>query len=186
MRLFVAIPVSEPIREHAAAIKRELEQSRPDVKWVEAENYHLTLKFLGEVEAEYLDAIISKLQMAAQACPPYVLETRGVGFFPNHNRPRVIWAGIKGEINKSEFLGERIDTYLAELGFDPEKRRSFHLTLGRVRSDLGLDELRLKTAGVNKRGDSVSFHVDRFLLMLSKLTPRGPQYSIVESYFLEG
>ncbi|HWP96190.1 MAG TPA: RNA 2',3'-cyclic phosphodiesterase [Syntrophomonadaceae bacterium] len=186
MRLFVAIPVSQMVREYAAAIRSELEQSRPDVKWVEAQNYHLTLKFLGEVKADNLKAIQAKLQMAAQACPPFGLETRGVGFFPNSNRPRVIWAGIRGEMDKSEFLGERIDTYLAELGFDPEKKRSFHLTLGRVRSELGLKELCLKTAGVNKCCETISFPVDRFLLMVSKLTPRGPQYSILESYFLEG
>lgn len=186
MRLFVAIPVNDKVREYAEILKREMEQGRPDVKWVEKKNYHLTLKFLGEVPAGKLESIQRCLRMAAQACPSFVLEVGGVGFFPGRNRPRIIWSGIRGEMEKAYFLGERIDTYLAELGFDPEKKRSFHLTLGRVRSERGLDDLLLKSAAADRRNEIHAFQVDRFLLMESRLSSRGPDYAIVESYFLEG
>lgn len=186
MRLFIAIPVTDAIKEYAASVRNELDMNHPDVKWVEKTNYHLTLKFLGEVAPASLDEIKKRLNTVAEACPAFSLKTRGLGFFPNRGRPRVIWVGVFGEMNKADFLGERVDAYLSELGFDPEKKRSFHLTLGRIRSDPGLAELQLKAAGVNRRSEEHSFTVDRFLLMESKLSSRGPHYSVLESYRLEG
>ena len=186
MRLFLAIPVSDAIKDYAASLRNELDMNHPDVKWVEKINYHLTLKFLGEVAPASLGDIKKCLNSIAEACPAFSLKTRGLGFFPNRGRPRVIWAGIFGEMDKAEFLGERVDAYLSEFGFDPEKKRSFHLTLGRIRSELGLDELQLKAAGINKRGEEHSFAVDQFLLMESKLSSRGPHYSVLERYPLEG
>lgn len=186
MRLFIAIPVNDVVKGYAASIRNELELNHPDVKWVEQNNYHLTLKFLGEVDSAATGQIKKGLAAAAESCPPFSLTTRGVGFFPNRGRPRVIWVGVAGEMDKADFLGERIDAYLMELGFDPEKRRSFHLTMGRVRSEFGLAELQVKAAGINKRSEEHIFTVDRFLLMESKLSSRGPHYSVLESYQLEG
>lgn len=186
MRLFIAIPVTDAVKEYAASVRNELDMNHPDVKWVEKTNYHLTLKFLGEVAPASIHQIKQSLTAVAESCPVFNLKTRGLGFFPNRGRPRVIWAGVFGEMDKADFLGERIDAYLSELGFDPENKRSFHLTLGRIRSDLGLAELQLKAAGVNKRGEEHSFRVEQFLLMESRLSSRGPHYSVVESYRLEG
>ncbi|MEQ8173663.1 MAG: RNA 2',3'-cyclic phosphodiesterase [Syntrophomonadaceae bacterium] len=186
MRLFIAIPVTDAVKDYAALVRNEMDMNHPDVKWVEKTNYHLTLKFLGEVDPASLGEIKKRLKTVAEACPVFNISTRGLGFFPSRGRPRVIWVGVYGEMDKADFLGERVDAYLTELGFDPEKKRSFHLTLGRIRSDLGLAELQLKAAGVNKRGEEHSFTVDQFLLMESKLSSRGPHYSVVESYRLEG
>lgn len=186
MRLFIAIPVSDAVKDYAASVRNELELNHPDVKWVEKTNYHLTLKFLGEVDPASIGQIKKRLKTVAESCPVLSLSTRGLGFFPNRGRPRVIWVGVAGEMDKADFLGERIDAYLTEFGFDPEKRRSFHLTLGRVRSEFGLAELQVKAAGVNKRSEELIFTVDQFLLMESKLSSRGPHYSVLESYRLEG
>lgn len=186
MRLFIAIPVSGVVADYAANLKNELAQGRPDVKWVAKDNYHLTLKFLGEVSPDLLETIKGRLSTVAQSCPSFNLRARGVGFFPNRNRPRVIWTGIQGEIEKAEFLGERIDVYLAELGFEPEKKRSFHLTLGRVRSESGLGDLQNRAASLSEGKQEISFAVGEFYLMESKLSPRGPAYTIAERFFLTG
>lgn len=186
MRLFIAIPVNEAVKDYAEAVRNELDLNHPDVKWVEKSNYHLTLKFLGEVDPALLDQIKKRLRNVAESCPFFTLSTRGLGFFPSRGRPRVIWVGVYGEMEKAEFLGERIDAYLLDLGFDPEKKRSFHLTLGRVKSEFGLAELQVKAAGITKRGEEYSFKVDRFLLMESKLSSRGPHYTVLESFRLEG
>ncbi len=186
MRIFIAIPVPEEIKEQALQIKTELSRLKPDIKWVEYENYHITLKFLGEVKEGQLNEIKTRLLMAAQACPAFGFRTTGIGFFPNKNRPRVIWLGVKGEMKKAQFLGERVDTYLSELGFEPEKNRSFHLTLGRIRSERNLDETVSITASINNGLKSCDLPVKQFFLMESRLSPSGPQYLVLEKYQLEG
>lgn len=186
MRLFIAILVSEAVKDYAVAVRCDMDQNRPDVKWVQRSNYHLTLKFLGEVDSGCLEQMKAGLRLAGSYCPPFDLHIKGVGFFPNRGRPRVIWSGVYGEMDKANFLGDRIDDYLLELGFDPERRRSFHLTLGRVRSDLGVGELQLKAGGINKHQKTIPFRVENFALMESKLSNRGPSYTILESFNLEG
>ncbi len=186
MRLFTAIPVDDAVVNHAAALRSELAINKPDVKWVEKENYHLTLKFLGEVQPALLLPLKERLTVVAESCPPFSLQLSTLGFFPNRNRPRIIWAGIRGEMDKAEFLGERIDAFLADLGFEPERRRSFHLTLGRVRSERGLSELQTRAASSSQSREVLEFRVEEFYLMESKLSQRGPSYEILEKYILNG
>lgn len=186
MRIFIAIPVPEEIKEQALQTKTELSQLKPDIKWVEYENYHITLKFLGEVKEGQLNEIKIRLSMVAQACPAFSFRTTVIGFFPNRNRPRVMWLGVKGEMSKAQFLGERVDTYLSELGFEPEKKRSFHLTLGRIRSERNLDKTVLTTGIINNGLKSHDLPVGQFVLMESRLSPSGPQYLVLEKYDLEG
>lgn len=186
MRMFIAIPVPDSVKQHARMLRNELGASRADVKWVEYKNYHLTLKFLGEVREEKLPLIRETLQRVADSCPAFNLSAGGLGYFPGRNRPRVLWMGIKGELDKAEFLGERVDAYLAPLGFEEEKEHSFHLTLGRIRSDNRKTEL-IKT-GDETPGKSklTAFRVDRFELLQSTLTQSGPEYEVLEKYELKG
>lgn len=135
MRMFVAVPVPDSVKQHARMLRNELGISQADIKWVEYKNYHLTLKFLGEVQEGSRPEISASLRQAAESCPAFNLAAGGLGFFPNLHMPRVIWMGIKGELDKAVFLGERVDAYLSPLGFEEEKDHRFHLTLGRIRSD---------------------------------------------------
>lgn len=186
MRLFVAIPVSDSVKQYARMFRNELGVVRPDIKWVEYENYHLTVKFLGEVKQAALPGIIKNLDLAADTSPAFNLSAGGLGFFPNRMRPRVLWMGIKGEIDKAEFLGERVDAYLSEMGFDREKDHRFHLTLGRFRSDSRLPELLKIVTDLSSKDKLRSFRVDSFHLMNSDLTPHGPVYSIIHTFGLNG
>ncbi len=186
MRLFVAVPVSDSVKQYARMFRNELGMVRPDIKWVEYENYHLTLKFLGEVSEAILPGIIKQLSLAADNSPAFNLSAGGLGFFPNRTRPRVVWMGIKGEIDKAEFLGERVDAYLSAMGFDKERDHRFHLTLGRIRSDSKLPELLKLVANMKSKDKLRSFKVDNFHLMNSDLTPNGPVYSILHTFRLDG
>jgi len=186
MRMFVAIPVPDSVKQHARMFRNDLGASRADIKWVEYENYHLTLKFLGEVDEASLREISQNLRRAAESCPPFNLSIDSLGFFPSRMRPRVIWLGLRGEIEKAQFLGERVDAYLASAGFEEEKEHRFHLTLGRIRSDNKVNEL-LKIAEHMAGHKKLSpFKVDRMQLMKSSLGPGGPTYSVLETYELKG
>jgi len=186
MRVFVAIPVPEELKQYSYNIKKELDSASPDVKWVEYENYHITLKFLGNVDPALVDDIKEKLALAGESCPQFYLNLKGLGFFPSKTRPRVIWLGIEGQIKRAFFLGERIDAYLSGLGFEEEKKRSFHFTLGRIRSDKNIDKLLAKAAGVNGQVESSPFLVSSFNLMESHLSSKGATYIIKEKFVLSG
>lgn len=186
MRMFVAIAVPDSVKQHARMIRNYLGRSLPDIKWVEYANYHLTVKFLGEVNGSDLPQFKKQLMLAAESIPPFYVSAGGVGYFPNSRRPRVIWLGIKGELDKASFLGERVDAYLGELGFEPEKEHRFHLTLGRVRSDHNLKQMQKDLEQLEARDRLIGFKVDQFQLMMSELSRSGPKYSVLGSFYLKG
>ncbi|MEA4924320.1 MAG: RNA 2',3'-cyclic phosphodiesterase [Syntrophomonadaceae bacterium] len=186
MRLFVAIPVPDSVKQYARMFKNDLSASRADVKWVEYANYHLTVKFLGEVEKAVLPAINTSLVRAADSCPSFNLSVDNLGFFPSRMRPRVIWLGLRGELDKAKFLGERVDAYLAAAGFEPEKNHRFHLTLGRVRSEARISEMLQIVERMAGQKKLVPFKVDHIHLMQSSLSPGGPDYTVLEMYELKG
>ena len=186
MRAFIAIPVPDDIKQYARMLRNELGRARPDIKWVEYQNYHLTVKFLGEIENKKASELKRNLQMAAEAVPPFNLSAGGVGFFPNQAHPRVMWVGIKGEIEKAEFLGDRVDAFLSSMGFESEKDHRPHLTLGRIRSEKNLKEMVNIMEKLPGRENLRSFRVENFHLMQSILGTAGPQYTVLDTYRLNG
>jgi len=105
-----------------------------DVAWVAPGNLHLTLKFLGSVPEERIDAVAGALREASVDVSPFQARIRGLGAFPSARRPRVVWAGVTEGAAEMIDLARRVDAALAALGF-PRDERPFspHVTLGRVR-----------------------------------------------------
>lgn len=183
MRAFLAISVPEEVRILADQIKEKL-AGRVKIKWVEYENYHLTVKFLGDVNAAQVKQINDLMRTAGENCPAFQLKVNGLGFFPNRFRPRVMWLGMGGEIDKAHFLGDRVDNYLYDLGFEPEKQHRFHLTLGRIRSEIETDKMLDLVAALKVK--PINFQIDEFHLMESILRKEGPVYKIIDTFTLNG
>ena len=93
MRLFVAVNLPKKERERIHRASRALRDPRLPVRWVAPDNYHLTLKFLGEVRAERVPRVIEILARVALGCPPFSADLAGFGAFPSIRRPRVLWLG---------------------------------------------------------------------------------------------
>ena len=184
MRAFVALEPPSVIKEAAAAIQRELMQSQAPVGWVRLEGMHLTLKFLGEISPSRLPEIEKALGSAAEGTGSVKITVRGLGVFPNPRNPRVVWLGIEPEDDRLSQLQERIDRVLAPLGFPPENREFRpRLTLGRVKSYRGLDDL-MKVVAVHQNvlaGDCV---LDQLHLIQSELKPGGAVYATLWSVLL--
>lgn len=137
LRLFVALDLPAGAKAALAASCKELQGLLPaGMRWVNPAGIHLTLKFLGAVEAGRVDALLAALRSAAAAGdqPPFPLHLDGLGVFPNRREPRVIWAGVGGDLDRLAKMQRRVEQAMARLGF-PEESRAFrpHLTLGRVR-----------------------------------------------------
>lgn len=134
IRAFIALPITPKLRldiqNHTIALRKKL--SRPLVRWVAAENVHLTLKFLGNVSDKQIAELKDLLNAEVAQHAPFTLQIGGIGAFPSKDRPRVIWVGV--EKSESLFsLQKCIERVAGRIGVEAEKSRfAAHLTIGRV------------------------------------------------------
>ncbi len=144
------------------------------------EGIHLTLKFLGNISAQKVTDITRVMEQASQGVSPFQLQITEVGAFPNMRRPRVLWVGIKGEVDKLIAWQQRIDNGLVPLGFAKEARPfTPHLTLARLRENCSPGD-RLHFGEMVARSHvevDYNFTVNSLNLMRSQLFPAGAVYS---------
>jgi len=132
-RLFAAITIPEPVRNEMIAVQRELKPlALGDVRWTNAEQLHLTLKFLGSVPAASIAAVKNSLSEACAGTRPFSLRAKGIGFFPNERQPRVIWVGFENDENVLTDLQLRVARALTPFAEKPGSEKFLpHATLGR-------------------------------------------------------
>src|SRR5947209_19294935 len=94
IRTFIAIDPGAAIRNALIAVQHNLAKDATDVKWVEEDNLHLTLLFLGEVQDRELVGICRAVEKGAATQSPFAMQVTGIGCFPNPRRPRIVWAGV--------------------------------------------------------------------------------------------
>ena len=166
MRLFVAVPVPEALREGIALAGGEIAED--GISLVRPENMHLTLKFIGEVQPQALEEIKKRLE--GVKFRKFSCRLRGTGAFPSGDYIRVVWAG--GESGGAlEALAQEVIAALR--GFGKDERFTAHLTIARVKKKLDLKRFFEK----HKEEDFGSFEVSSFELIESVLGgPKGPEY----------
>lgn len=202
IRTFVAVLLDEAVRRPLASLLVKAAGLPSDVKWVEAANLHITVKFLGNVPAPALPAIGQALAGVAQGFWPFDVRVTGLGTFPSHGTPRVVWVGLEGEAAQGRgaapaaavaapeasaggrarpaalvTLAGAVEVGLGALGY-PREDRPFaaHITLGRVRGQRGQAELKAfieKESAFRAGAQAVS----EIALMRSDLRPEGPVYT---------
>lgn len=187
IRCFVAVDVDEVLRARLGDLIGLLRGSGADVKWVEPQSLHVTLKFLGDVAPADIPGVTGAIRSAlAGKVPPFELGLTAVGAFPSVSRPRVIWVGVSVGRDKLSQLVTLVDESLAALGFSRETRPySPHLTLGRARSQRNLDELRAAMSGLGDWAGPRAT-VDRVTFYSSTLKPSGPVYVPLAEFPLSG
>lgn len=187
MRCFAAILLPDEIKEYADACRKGLAGYKLPVKWVARENYHLTVKFLGDLDDAKLTDVKRVLARCARETGKFELHAEGLGCFPHWQKPRVLWLGMGGQTGLALGLIDGVDRALAKRGFKKEKHQ-LHLTLGRVRQG---QEGASGALLAERQGDiapssrSASFLIDSLCLMESRLGPGGPTYCLVEKYTLQ-
>lgn len=185
MRLFFGVELPEELRSEVGEVQSLLRPSAPDVRWVDPDVAHCTLKFLGDVAPDELESVVEAARPAAPF-RPVALELKGLGTFPPRGpRIRVVWARLGGEVEALAAIQTQLDAATAELGFAPERHPwSPHVTLGRVRSRV--PQRRLRTAIQEHRDRRIgTWRVRRYVLFESRLGPGGPRYEPVATYPFE-
>jgi RNA 2',3'-cyclic 3'-phosphodiesterase len=183
MRLFIALALSAEVENNVAAIQARLQRTEADVRWVEPENFHITVKFLGDLEETHLPDIEAVCEDAAKKSAPFRVRVSGVSFFPKRGPLKTLWAGLSQGGDDWKALVQRMEEPLLPFGAAREGGLVPHITLGRVRSERGIEALR---AAIDKeaRTDCGEMSVSEIALYQSTLDPRGATYRVLRRWSL--
>jgi len=182
MRLFIAANIPEKIKEEFVLLNKGLKYKIPKVSWITGRNFHITLKFLGEVQEGRIPKIISSVSDICKEIKPFTVKFSGLGAFPDLKYPHIIWAGVSEGKSELENLAKKIEYSLEKIGFEKERRSfSAHLTIGRVRSpkvrDLSFENIQAAFS---------PFELKNIDLMQSVLKPSGAEHTILETFIFGG
>jgi 2'-5' RNA ligase len=184
VRAFIAIDINDEVRAALGGMQQRLARTRAKVTWVDPANIHLTMKFLGEIDDAMLEPVKGAMANAASETRPIEFDVAGLGTFPPGRPPRVVWAGVTRGADRITSVQARLERALEPFGFKKERRFTPHLTLGRVKSPKGSNDLldRIARAGDTAFGSCVA---DKLILFESTLTPQGAKYRVTATTTLE-
>jgi 2'-5' RNA ligase len=170
MRTFIAVDLPESLKETIEDVESGFELQ--GVKLVEPELLHVTIKFLGEVDASAVSSICKALSQIR--CKPFEATIEGIGTFPKPDYIKIIWLGVTGNF---EVLHQKVEDALASFGFKPDNNFVAHITLARIKKIDRRRRDRLKESLSSVANIRIgSFTVDMLKLKKSTLTPQGPLY----------
>ena len=179
MRTFIAIELPQDIKDRLSNLQVLLKKSEADVKWVEPQNIHLTLKFLGEIDEVKSVKITGIIEEIAQKEKQFRINLSSCGAFPKIEFPRVIWIAVNKGDREVKVLAEKLEEGIEKLGIPREERAfSSHITIGRVKSPVNKDKLlrALKETENYFEGENTEFDVTKITLFKSTLGSSGPAY----------
>ncbi len=185
IRAFVAIPLSEAVRSAIEETQRQMRRLTSNIRWVPPGNIHLTLKFLGDVHPQRVDAIAAQMDLVAAASgAPFPLKLGAAGAFPSVHRARVLWLGVDGETDRLLAVQTALESALEHLGINREKRRfRAHLTIGRARRPVDGQRLARSLEALTPPS-AVPFAAAQLNLYESSLKPGGAVYTCLHTAHL--
>ena len=190
IRVFIAAPIPPPAKLVLSnVIERLSGKILNGVRWVNADGIQLTIKFLGNIKPEGVAKITEAMGRSAAEVSPFEVRLWGLGTFPNEKKPRVLWAGMEGDIDRLRELQEKTEGALEVMGY-PIDRRPFnpHLTLGRVRDQV--DEQTRRAIGLalpaGKLEASELWLVESVELIQTHFGPQGATYTTLARTLLKG
>lgn len=188
MRAFIAITLTQDIKENLFHIQINLNKLGAEIKWVPLENIHLTLKFLGVINETTLKKVINAIEETAQNHAKFKIGLSGAGAFPDTIHPKVIWIGVNEGNNKIKDIACTLEKKIESLGIAREKRPfSCHITLGRTKSSRNIQELieGLNNLSNNLYKENLSFTAEGITIFKSRLSPSGAAYEVLKEITLK-
>ena len=181
IRTFIAMEIPGTIISKIRELQDGIKTYGFKIRWVRAENIHLTLKFLGDVEEITINEIAKAVAETVEGYSPISLQAKGIGVFPGIKRPRVLWVGLAGQLEALVRLQQTLDENLVALGFSREERIfKGHLTMGRIKDRI--DVKKLGDALMTFRNfESETFTAGQLILFKSELKPSGAVYTRLAS-----
>lgn len=185
-RTFIAITLAEPVIAALLKAQEKLAAVGADARWVDRDNLHLTMKFLGQVDDRHVNEVCDLAARAAGAVEPFDFDVCGLEAVPPSGQLRMVWAGIEEPTGRLERLHDELDTLFAGLGFQEENRLFRpHLTLGRLKTGKNVPQLRSAVREFHNTDFGVS-PADELVVFSSQLTSEGPIYTPLTTIELSG
>ena len=181
IRSFLAFDIeSDSVRKKLASVQTLLLQTGADLKLVETQNIHVTIRFLGNITPNILERIHQEMKTVQFI--PFDIQIKGLGAFPDVRYPRVVWAGIAKGATELRSVFSQLEPKLQQLGFAPDSRGfSAHLTIARVRSGRNKAQL-AKFLNDNAEYEFGLIRGECLRLKQSDLSPKGPVYSTLREF----
>lgn len=181
IRTFIAVEIPENVISSIRDIQQDLKAYGVDIRWIRPENIHLTLKFLGDVQAADIENISGVMSGTAEGVSSISLQAKGIGVFPGVKRPRILWVGLTGQLELLSRLQKSLDANLKGIGFPTEKRPfKGHLTIGRIKTEIN-SKIFVDALTAFRSFESETFVADRIVLFKSELKPSGAVYTNLAS-----
>ncbi len=179
-RTFIAIDPGKGIRDRLVSLQQGLQRTGIKAKWVQPDNLHLTLLFLGEVDYTIVPDVCKAVTEAMQAKASFPMTLATTGCFPNARRPRIIWAGVGEGAAEVVAVHDSLEPPLMALGCYRREERMFtpHLTIGRIQGNGRVPDLAPALAQFADWSGGQTM-VDEVLVLSSELTPKGPIYTVL-------
>jgi len=181
IRSFLAFDMEkETVKKRLASVQKLLAQTGADLKLVEPQNIHITIRFLGDVTPNTVEKIFEEMKKIQFT--PFNVQINSLGAFPDLRYPRVVWAGITEGADQLKNVFNQLEPRLRSLGFAPDSKGfSPHLTIARVRTGINKAQL-AEFVAKNVNYDFGSIKAECLRLKRSDLTPRGPIYSTLKEF----
>ena len=187
IRSFLAFELPLEIREGVRQASEAFRKTSADVRWVRADNIHLTVVFLGGVKKEDIEEIGRMSKTVCQGYGTFDMALDGVGLFPNRGRPRVLWLGLKGDLERISSFRDALQRDLKPFGIKEEKRPFRpHLTLGRFRKSKKMARPLEECLDAYQDLKSPVCPLKELVLFKSTLKPGGAEYTKLGSWPLSG
>ena len=181
LRTFLAVPVPREVSSKKNMLYSTLENVDGDINWVKNAQLHLTMKFLGHTPESAINDVIDHIEKITPNMNPFDLKIEETGCFPVPTRPRILWLGLKGNLDLLKSMVESIENVLEPLGFPKESRDILpHITLARIKYP------QKHTPNVDpflkSSYDPIDFPVDRMQFFSSELLPSGAVHTILKTF----
>lgn len=187
MRVFLAIEIPQDIKDLIEGIKERLRPALKGIRWTRPGGMHLTLKFFGDLSQDDVARISEIVERNARDTAPMTLDVGLPGGFPSLKKPRVLWLGIGGDVQRLAVLHAEIERDLEGCGFPAEKRPfKPHLTLGRARSRGGIISSSEDVIAKTGKPGTHRFDARELILFGSELKPGGAVYTKLARFPFEG
>jgi 2'-5' RNA ligase len=180
MRLFCAIELPDDVRHKISEYSEQIRIRLPGISasWTRETNFHLTIKFVGDVAEKRVADLSDAASRAAGEVTPFTIRIAGNGVFPQRNSPRVIWIGIDDPTGSLKLLHARLDEESEIAGFGRESRPYHpHLTLARIRNNK--NSIALKELLQSNPFETIEIEVSELCVIKSELSSKGSRYTVL-------
>lgn len=180
VRTFISLNISEPVKGKLALVQRDVMNalSAYKVKWENPKKFHLTLRFLGDLNSAEIKDLVKNLGKIRAGFEHIVYFSDSIGFFPNAKYPNVVFIDLIEKGNLCEALVKNIDEAIAEFGIIPDKKFVPHVTMGRFRRD----HRQMIASEIKVEVPKIEIVFEHFQLMKSLMALSGSEYEEIKNF----